>query len=454
VQSHIKEKTVLLVAGDGLAMIASFIVALFLGHQPPFRLALLYYYHWGLLVMFASTILLFFVLDVYSLRKIPDRFMHQALYLGLGLVVSAVLSTFIFFFVRDTVPRAVFLIFYPCSFILITAFRYALSVRTLYTIDWRILIIGPRERCVELARLIMTRRYLHSQVIGYAFDDPGAEGVADVPYLGDQRELTRLADLHRINYVIVAGHRLSEHVMRPLLECLQKKIKVSDFRKVIEDITGKVPIEHLTDNWFVVQLSDVDKRYFWYFKRSFDIAIGLFGLLFSLPVLLAAVLLVRLDSRGPVFYSQQRIGRGNVPFRVWKLRTMVADADSNNVYWTLDKDDRITRAGRLLRKMHIDELPQLFNILNGEMSLIGPRPEAVSLVEMYASVIPYYSERHMISPGLTGWAQINHPYGNSVEDTREKLMYDFYYIKNRGITLDLAIFLRTIRTVLTGKGAL
>jgi lipopolysaccharide/colanic/teichoic acid biosynthesis glycosyltransferase len=133
---------------------------------------------------------------------------------------------------------------------------------------------------------------------------------------------------------------------------------------------------------------------------------------------------------------------------------MVDGADRNNVHWTTDHDDRITRVGRIVRKMRLDEVLQLLNIFKGEMSLIGPRPEALSLVEMYTKEIAYYPERHMVTPGITGWAQINYPYGNSIEDTRQKLMYDFYYIKNRSVVLDLMIFLRTIRIVLTGKGAM
>jgi lipopolysaccharide/colanic/teichoic acid biosynthesis glycosyltransferase len=173
-----------------------------------------------------------------------------------------------------------------------------------------------------------------------------------------------------------------------------------------------------------------------------------------LPLFPFIALLIKLDSRGPVFYTQQRMGRGSKPFRAWKLRTMTDGADRNNVHWTTDNDDRITRVGRIVRKTRLDEVPQLLNIFKGEMSLIGPRPEALSLVEMYTREIPYYPERHMVTPGITGWAQINYPYGNSIEDTRQKLMYDFYYIKNRSVILDLMIFLRTIRIVLTGKGAM
>ena len=452
-QSKQLEKMLLLWLSDMAAMLLAFGLALFLGHQPPFTFGLFFRYDWGLLTMVVSVVLILFILDAYSLRKLPEIYLHQIPILVIGLASSALVVSLIFFFFRNPVPRAVFLLFYCFSAVLIVAFRLVSHRRALSSVYWKVLIVGSYERSREVARLIKARKYLHSRVVGYVFDAPGGDG-EEVPHLGDHFDLVQLVDRHNINHVILAGHYLSESAMRSLLKCMQKKIKVSDFRKMIEDITGKVPIEHLTDNWFVVQLSDTDKRYFWYCKRSYDIVVSLFGLLLALPILALAALLIKLDSKGRVLYSQQRIGRGNVPFRVWKLRTMVTDADKNNVHWTLDKDDRITRVGRLLRKMHIDELPQLYNILTGEMSLIGPRPEAARLVELYTREIPYYVERHMVTPGITGWAQINHPYGNSIDDTCEKLRYDFYYIKNRSIALDLTIFLRTIRTVLTGNGAL
>ena len=305
-----------------------------------------------------------------------------------------------------------------------------------------------------MAQFINASAYLRTEVVGYVSEGNGSQAQDHLPHLGHIDDLVSIAREMAVDQVIVAVPSRDDNLIKLLLECMQSKIKVSEFRRVIEEITGRVPIDHLNDNWFLLELSSSNKRYFWYTKRLADIAVSCIGLCLALPLSPFIVLLIKIDSRGPVFYSQQRMGRGSKPFVAWKLRTMVDGADRNNVHWTTDNDDRITRVGRIVRKTRLDEVPQLLNIFKGEMSLIGPRPEALSLVEMYTREIPYYPERHMVTPGITGWAQINYPYGNSIEDTRQKLMYDFYYIKNRSVILDLMIFLRTIRIVLTGKGAM
>jgi exopolysaccharide biosynthesis polyprenyl glycosylphosphotransferase len=300
----------------------------------------------------------------------------------------------------------------------------------------------------------MARRYLHSEVVGFLSNDPGGQGDEVIPCLGNVRDMLAIVESRDVNQIIVTASKTDDELMELLLESMKKKVKVSDFKKVVEEITGRVPIDHLSNHWFILALSSIDKRYFWYVKRCFDITAALIGLCLAAPFFPIVAIMIKLDSAGPVFYRQARIGRRNRPFRVWKLRTMAVDADRNNVLWTTENDGRITRIGWYLRKLRFDEVPQLINVLKGDMSFIGPRPEAVSLVEMYTKEIPYYLERHMVTPGMTGWAQINYGYGNSIEDTRQKLMFDFYYIKNRNWALDSMIFLRTIRTVLTGKGAL
>ncbi len=454
-KTAIKKKVLLLLISDGVAMFSSFIIALSLGHKEPFAVSLLCAHHWGFVTLFFSTVLLFFFFDAYTLHKIPHRFAQQALVLGFGLLGSSILSTFIFFLFRDTVPRAVFILFFGSAFCLIVLFRYLINKHALSSVYWRVLIVGDGKRSSAVAQLINSRPYLHTAVVGYVSRGNGNQAEGQLPHLGNIQDLVSIAKNKAVDQVIVAVPILDDNdLIKHLVECMQRKIKVSDFRRVIEDITGKVPIEYLNDNWFVLELSTADKHYFWLAKRAFDVAISCVGLFLALLLLPFVALLIKLDSRGPVFYSQFRVGRLLMPFRVWKLRTMVVDADKNHVHWTTDHDARITRIGRLVRKMRLDEVPQLINVLKGEMSLIGPRPEALSLVELYTGAIPYYPERHMVTPGITGWAQINYPYGNSVEDARQKLMYDFYYIKNRCVTLDLIIFIRTIRTVLTGKGAM
>jgi exopolysaccharide biosynthesis polyprenyl glycosylphosphotransferase len=290
--------------------------------------------------------------------------------------------------------------------------------------------------------------------VGYLSDDREQATSMSARYLGSTDQLISVVVRFDVDHVIVAASKITDKLMNILLDCMKRKTKVTGFKKFVEMTTGKVPIDYLSAGWFFEELSSIDKRYYWYLKRTIDILSSLFGICVILPFLPFIALLIKIDSPGPVFYSQTRIGRDNKPFRLWKLRTMVQDADKTDVHWTTDHDERVTHVGKFLRKIRIDEVPQLWNILTGDMTLIGPRPEAVSLVEMYKKEIPYYQERHMVTPGITGWAQINYPYGNSIEDAREKLKYDYYYIKNRSLVLDAIIFLRTIRIVLTGKGAL
>src|ERR1041385_449228 len=173
----------------------------------------------------------------------------------------------------------------------------------------------------------------------------------------------------------------------------------------------------------------------------------------SLPIVVITAILIRLDSRGPVFYKQERVGKNGRPFTLTKFRSMKVDAEQDGPVWASKKDSRTTRVGRIIRKVRIDEIPQFWNILKGEMSFVGPRPERPHFVAQLAQEIPYYEQRHLIAPGLTGWAQIKYPYGASIEDARQKLQYDLFYIKNQGLILDAIILFETIKIILFGRGA-
>ena len=455
-RSLVKHKIAFSVAGDCIAII----IALFLSMHLSFKKEelssqLIMDNASGLILLLLPVLLILFFVRGYSNYHIQLRFriMRQMLLIFLGLFLSAIFTTFTFFLFREAVPRTVLLLFYLFSPILMVVMRYLTNLMTPITTS-NLLIIGPRERFKVIEDMTNSRRYLCSKVFGLLSENQLPENTTSHPNCADYSELIAVIDQRNIDHIVLATDLINTELTRLLVICAQKKIKISRFIQIIEDISGQIPIEYLDDHWFIFEFGSKNFHYFWYAKRLVDLSIAVVGIILVFPFLLLAAVFIKLDSPGPIFYSQIRTGRYNKLFRAWKLRTMIDGADNNNVHWTLKDDDRITRVGKWLRKMRFDEVPQLINILKGEMSLIGPRPEAISLVEKYTEAIPYYSERHMVSPGITGWAQINYPYGNSIEDSLQKLKFDFYYIKNRSVMLDAVIFFRTIRTVLTGKGAM
>ena len=235
-----------------------------------------------------------------------------------------------------------------------------------------------------------------------------------------------------------------------LLDCLDAGVRVSEFTDFIEENYRRIPVEDIKANWLFSARLDLAHPYYGV-KRILDVVVAAVGLVLSTPLILLSALAIRLEGPGPVFYSQVRVGRFNRPFRIYKLRTMRTDSETNGAQWAKKNDSRITLVGKILRKTRLDELPQFWNVLKGEMSLIGPRPERPVFVDDLGEQLPFYLQRHLVKPGLTGWAQINYPYGASVEDSYNKLTYDFYYIKHASVALDLQIFLRTIGTVMKGS---
>lgn len=231
-------------------------------------------------------------------------------------------------------------------------------------------------------------------------------------------------------------------------------IGINDCESFYELITGKLPVSELRHTWLVFAPGFVRKRWSVAVKRLIDVVVGCALLLLTLPISLIAVIAIKLDSPGGAFYHQDRVGMGGLVFRIMKLRSMYIDAETKTgAIWAAKGDSRVTPVGRLIRRIRIDELPQLINVIKGDMSLVGPRPERPEIITKLAHTIPLYSHRHSMRPGLTGWAQVCYPYGATVEDTTEKLCYDLYYIKNWSLLLDLQIMLQTMKVVLYGRGA-
>jgi exopolysaccharide biosynthesis polyprenyl glycosylphosphotransferase len=241
--------------------------------------------------------------------------------------------------------------------------------------------------------------------------------------------------------------------MDALLECKTSGIPVQEGAGYYEQLTGKIMVEGLRKSWLIFSDGFVVSRGTLFAKRLLDVAVALAGLALAAPVMALVALAVRLDSPGPVFFRQERVGRRGKPFTLWKFRSMDVDAEKEGARWATLRDPRVTRVGRFIRATRLDELPQLWNVLAGDMSLVGPRPEREHFVQLLAERCPFYEQRQVVRPGLTGWAQIKAPYASSFEESIEKLKFDLYYIKNLSLFLDLSILLSTARIVLLGRGA-
>ncbi len=248
---------------------------------------------------------------------------------------------------------------------------------------------------------------------------------------------------------------MSPELFKQIVQAKFNGVEIYDMLSVYQSITGKIPVLHTNDRWlWDADIYGIKKNlYNTKIKAVLDKFFAVTGIILSSPVMLITAVLIKLDSKGPVFYSQQRVGKDGKIFTLFKFRSMRADAETEGAVWAEKNDSRVTSIGRIIRLLRIDEIPQMWNVLKGDMSFIGPRPERPEFVECLSKEIPYYSLRNSVKPGITGWAQVNYRYGASKEDSLEKLQYDLFYIKNVSLILDIIILFVTIRVVLFGRGA-
>ncbi|PAX07216.1 TIGR03013 family XrtA/PEP-CTERM system glycosyltransferase [Sphingomonas lenta] len=266
---------------------------------------------------------------------------------------------------------------------------------------------------------------------------------------------SHVVDLHASEVVLALEERRNALPVKDLLRVKTTGVQVVDLSNFLERETGRIDLASVNPSFLIFSDGFASGRMLSSMvKRAFDVAASLLLLLLTLPVILVTALLIKLESPGPAFYRQRRVGLFNEPFEIIKLRSMRQDAEvGGRAVWAAEDDPRVTRVGRIIRKIRIDELPQAWTVLKGEMSFVGPRPERPQFVSDLENHLPFYAERHMVKPGITGWAQINYPYGASIEDAREKLEYDLYYAKNYSPFLDLLILLQTLRVVIWPEGA-
>lgn len=320
----------------------------------------------------------------------------------------------------------------------------------------RILIFGS-DTPGQLVGRTLRESDPQAHVVGYYPGPNETRSVVDTrQLLSNQRSLRDCAQDMKVDEIVVAlaERRGGSMPLRELLDCKIGGIRVSDLSTHFEKLLGQIRIDHLHAGWLIFGDGFAQGIYRASIKRLFDVLCAVLLLILASPILLLTALAIVLDSKGSIFYCQERVGQAGRAFNVLKFRSMCTDAERDGQpKWAAAKDDRVTRVGAVIRRFRIDELPQLWNVLRGDMSLVGPRPERPYFVDQLTREIPYYAVRHSIKPGITGWAQVRYRYGATVADSREKLQYDLYYVKNHSLFLDIIILFETISVVLSGEGA-
>ncbi len=398
----------------------------------------------------------FYLFDLYDFQMIWQRsvLMNRILQ---ALGVAAIVLALIFYALpKMMLGRGVFLVALGLMLTLMIAWRFL--VRWLIghpRLAERVLILGAEDGAIAIAREVLDRRQEGYEVIGFVGDNPQQVGQSlinpsVVGVMGDLKEVVEKYNPDRI--VVALADRRGRLPLDLLLRFkVRDEIAVEEASHFYERLTGRISTERLQPGQLVFAETKTWMRFYRRLRRLFDVILSMIGLVLSSPFMLFVTVAIKLESKGPVFYTQERVGLHGTSFRIIKFRSMSVDAEKFGAVWAKESDPRVTRVGGIIRKLRLDELPQFINILRGEMSVIGPRPERPEFVTQLERQIPFYSERHLVKPGLTGWAQVRYPYGSSIEDARQKHQYDLYYIKNQSPLLDTIILFETARVVLFGR---
>ena len=440
----LKFKQITLLAGDIAILYLSLLVTLFFrygditseilaAHLMPFT------------IIFAFWILIFYIAGLYDLRALGDM-EFSAKFLS-ALAISTLFAIVIFYLIPIFVitPKTNLLIFAVIFGLIGYLWRnlYNSFSRTGSPAN-KILLIGYNQTAQEL-----TDHISKNPQLGYEIKFWMKEGLQD-------KELDHLAQIilaNKINIVVVPAHiKKDSKAARLIYKNLVLGIEVINLADLYEAVFQKIPLAELEEVWFLENLAKKHRTY-QILKRPIEITFAILVAIITLPIAAIVALLIKLTSpKGPIIFSQTRTGKNDKEFTIYKFRSMRIDAEKHGPQWSQDNDSRILPFGKLLRKSHLDEWPQLLNIIRGELSIVGPRPERPEFITELRKDIPYYDLRHLIRPGITGWAQINYRYGSSMEDSYEKLQYDMYYIKNRSVILDILTAIKTLRFLFTKAG--
>ena len=427
---------------------------------------------WIATTMAMVCVVIFLSLGLYNRAIIPNiQVMMMRFTIGLAIVAVAtylLIKGYINVIPMNRYPPDQYY-YLPTAIMLGVAALLCTRLLFLYVIDLdvlrqRIVVIGPHKLVDSFQNSVVGDQALGFEIAAVMNPDAVLDSgliesrrennlVPIIPYVVDPAGMSKILVEFEVDELVVA---LEDDELLPidaLLDCKLRGIRVTEFLSFVEREMGRVDLERLDPKWLIFSDGFREGALVNIVQRCFDIMVSFAIFVFALPLLTIITILIKLDSKGGAFFRQERTGREGKSFILMKFRSMAIDAEAGGApRWAGVNDDRITSMGSFIRKTRIDEIPQVFNVLRGEMSVIGPRPERPFFVESLSRDIPHYKERHRVRPGITGWAQINYPYGASIEDAREKLAFDLYYVKNRSLFLDVVILLQTVRVVLWPSG--
>ncbi len=455
---HLPKKKTVLFLGDSTLIVLAILSTVWYRSSASFGLTQIHLKE--ILLVFTLYLVAFYLADLYDINAEIKSPAYCFRFIA-GFSFATILLTLAFFFVPSLRPGRVAFTMTAVIigiFVYLWRFLFGWLFRNFLSTKRRVLIIGAGVAGKALYDIIKNdSRYI---TVGFIDDDEDKVGVVNSPsVLGGSRLVVQVTQEQRVDVLAIAITDLrtirNNELLKSVLSCKMRGVKVCSMPSLYEEITGKIPANHVSDGWFIdADISGVQPRlYTKKIKRLLDILLSSFGLIGCLPFFVMTAVAVKMDSKGPMFYRQKRVGINESEYMLVKFRSMRVDAEQDGPVWAAKEDGRRTRVGRVIRKLRIDEIPQMWNVLRGDMSFVGPRPERPEFVRLLAEKIPYYGLRHCVHPGITGWAQVNYPYGASKQEALEKLQYDLFYIKNLSSVLDFRILLRTVRTVLFGKGA-
>ena len=454
-------RNILFFFGEGIAIFAAVMVASWL----LLNVGFLGFNRWLCFKIFLISLVCqtcLYYNDLYDL-KVTDTFQELGIRLLQALGTAAIILAGIYLvFPKTIVGSGIFAVSIVFVIILIVSWRFFYALILSHGIfNQKIILLGSSRLAQNILDEIIKRKDS-----GYSIAVNVQDSLEDLDFSCQKQQLEtickkdydglcELADQLNIKKVVVAiKERRGAFPLTELVKCRVKGIEVIEGTSFYEMLAGKLIVDQINPAWIIFSKGFYKSRTRRFFKRSTDVIISLAMLILFSPLILVTAILIKIDSTGPVLFSQERVGKNKNPYLLYKFRSMVQDAEKQTgPVWASDNDKRITRVGTIIRKWRIDELPQLWNVLKGDMSFVGPRPEREFFVKKLEDIIPYYGERFSVKPGITGWAQVCYGYGASVDDTVEKVNYDLFYIKNMSSFMDLMIILRTIKIVLFGKGA-